>query len=186
MRIARPAAAAALALTVAIAAGCASAPSIRTDKDPAANLGAYETFSFFEPLATDKSPYSTLLTRHLKEAARSELEKRGYAYREEAPDLKVNFFLSVANRQELRSSPGFYGYRRGIYRSWGGYPSDLETVDYRQGTLGIDLVDSGTNALVWQGVAEGRVDRKAQKNPAETIQSVVGEILSRLPAQPAT
>jgi hypothetical protein len=186
MSIARHAATAALLLAVTVAAGCASAPSVRTDKDPAVDMKAYKTFGFFEPLATDKSPYSTLLSRHLREATRAQLESHGYAYSEQTPDLKVNFFLNVADRQELRSSPGFYGYRRGVYRSWAGYPYDLETVSYRQGTLGVDLVDAESNSLVWQGVAEGRVDAKAQKSPAETIRSVIGEIFTRLPAQPST
>ena len=37
---------------------------------------------------------------------------------------------------------GFYGYRGGAYGAWASYPYDVDTVDYRQGTLSIDLVDA--------------------------------------------
>ena len=64
-------------------------------------------------------------------------------------------------KTEIRSSPnmsagyGYYGYRAGMYGAWSGYPYDVETTNYRQGTLTIDVVDAGRKALVWQGVAEG-------------------------------
>src|SRR6185312_4759601 len=54
---------------------------------------------------------------------------------------------------------GFYGYRLG-YRAWGAYPYDIETVSYKQGTLAIDVIDANRNTLVWQGVAQGRLDAK--------------------------
>ncbi len=83
--------------------------------------------------------------------------------------------VQVADRVELRSVPtgrGFYGYR-GL--SHGG----VETVDYRQGTLRIDLVDSQRRALVWQGVAEGRLDAKAIHSPGPSVDAAVGEIFAR-------
>ncbi len=161
-------------------AACAATPSVLVDRDPTADLTSYKTFAFFDRPETDGSRYSTILTQHLKQATRTELERLGYVYDEHSPELKANFFLNVEDRQELRSSPttaGFLGPRG--YLGWGGY--DLETVNYKAGTLRIDLVDTQRNALVWQGIAEGTVHSAALKNPGETLGRVVAEIFAGYP-----
>ena len=170
-----------------LVAGCASGPSIRVDKDPAADMSAYKTFGFFDQLATDRANYSTIVTSRLKQATRTQLEAKGLTYSEQDPDLRVNFFLKVSEKQEVRSTPsatvgvGYYGYRGGMYGAWGGYPYDVETVNYKAGTLNIDLVDAKKNSLVWQGLAEGRVSDEAYKNPGPAIDAVVAQIFSNFP-----
>lgn len=179
-------------------AGCGSSgPSIRVDGDPSANIPSFRTFGYFPELTTDKAGYSTLLTARLKDATRRELEKKGYTYADTEPQLLVNFHVNVTDKTEIRSSPsasvgyGYYGYRSGMYGAWGGYPQDIETRNYKQGTLTIDVVDGARKALVWQGVAEGRVSKEAQKNPGPAIDAVVAQIMAGfpsrgfVPAQPA-
>ena len=100
-------------------------------------------------------------------------------YDESNPELRVNFFLKVEDRQEIRSTPtsgGFYGYR---FYTWGGV--NIDTVEYKAGTLSIDLVDAGRNALVWHGLAEGRVRDDAVRNPGPAIGSAVAEIFGAFP-----
>jgi hypothetical protein len=163
------------AATLIALAGCATKPDIRLDRDPSVDLSAYKTFAFFEPVATDRPRYSTLLSGHLKHATLDQLQKHNVVYSQSNPDLKVNLFLSVVDRMELRSTPA----GRGLYRSrWG---SDVETVDYRKGTLVVDLVDARRNALVWRGVAEGRVDEQSIKDPGPAIAAVVREIFANYP-----
>jgi hypothetical protein len=179
----------ALVLSAALSTGCATGPKVRVDKDPGADMAAYKTFAFFEPAATDQARYSTLMTGRLKDATRSELERLGYTYDERAPQLRVNFFLNIIDKQELRSATasagGFYRYRSGSYRAWSSYPYDIETVNYQAGTLGVDLVDVGTKALVWQGVAEGRVPKEAYRNPGQAVDAVVAELFRNFPNPPA-
>ncbi len=177
-------------LVLALAAACASGPTIRADADPNSDLGRYKTFGFFEPLATDRSGYSTLLSTRLKDATRREMEQRGYRYAESSPDLRVNFYVKVKDRQELRSSadPGFRGffrYRYGYYDPWAGYPYDVRTVNYTEGTLAIDLVDASRKQLVWQGLATGTVTEKARANPAPAIDDAVRRIFARFPIKAA-
>jgi hypothetical protein len=173
-----------LALLAAGVAGCASAPTTRVDSDPTVDLASYRTFGFFQPLATDRGGYSTLMSEHLKQATRAQLERQGYRYSESNPDVRVNFLLEVAQRTELRSTPvaggGFYGYRVG-YARWAGYPATLETQNYRQGTLSIDIVDTQKRALVWQGVAEGRIGKNLAENPGAAVESAVREVFASFP-----
>ena len=174
-----------------VTAGCATGPSIRVDKDPNTDLTQYKTFGFFDQVATDRAQYSTLITERLKNATRTQLERVGYTYKEQDADLRVNFYLNVTEKQEIRSTPsssvgvGYYGYRGGMYGAWGGYPYDVETVNYREGTLSIDLVDASKSQLVWQGVAEGRVSDEARKNPGPAIDAVVAEIFRNFPNPPS-
>lgn len=172
-----------LALMAAMA-GCATGPAVHVDRDPAANFSSYKTFAFFDPVATDRTRYSTLMTAHLKQATRAQMEKFGYVYDEASPDLRINFYVNVADRQELRSGSygGFHGYRAGLYHGWGGYPYKLETVNYKAGTLSVDLVAVNTKALIWQGVAEGRVGDKAMRDPVATVDSAVSEIFRNFPS----
>jgi hypothetical protein len=62
---------------------------------------------------------------------------------------------------------------------WGGYPPNIETVDYQAGTLSVDLVDAKTNALVWQGLALGKVKKQAYKDPAAMVDAVIADIFKR-------
>jgi len=171
-----------------IVAACESGPKIRADADPSVNFSSYNTFGFFEKMATDKSRYGTMLTSRLKDATRRELQKRGY--KEDAqPQLLVNFNTNVENRTEVQStgtsaSYGFYGYRAGMYGAWGGYPNDVYTTHYQEGTLAIDLVDTSKQQLVWQGIAQARLTKTMMENPEATINSVVTDIFAKYPVQP--
>jgi len=174
----------ALAVLVVLAlCGCASGPQIRVDMDTRVNLKAYKTFAFFESVSTDGAGYSSLLSTRLKAATRAQLEKQGYRYSTTEPELLVNFFLKIVKRQEVRSTGGYYGYRQGYYGTWTGYPY-VETVDYKEGTLSIDLVDAKQKQLIWQGVAEGEVSDEAQQNPGPAIDRVVTQIFSNFPNAP--
>ena len=72
-------------------ASCSSSPKISSDFDKDTDFSRYRTFAFFDPLGTDAADYESLVSQTLKEAARFELEARGYRYSEASPDLRVNF-----------------------------------------------------------------------------------------------
>jgi hypothetical protein len=169
-------------------AACSSGPTIRADGDPSVDFTQYKTFGFFDQLSTDKSKYATMLTGRLKDATRAELTKRGYQEAPE-PQLLVNFSTNVENRTEVNSTGssaayGFYGYRAGMYGAWGGYPSDVYTTHYQQGTLAIDMVDASKKQLVWQGIAQARLTKTMLDNPGAAIGSVVADIFEKYPVKP--
>jgi hypothetical protein len=163
---------------------CVTGPEVRVDKDPNANLSSYKTFAFFDKVSTDNAQYSSLVSTRLKQGTRAQLERLGFTYAENEPDLRVNFFLKVVDKQRLRSTPsGYYSYRAGYYGTWGNYPY-MDTVDYRDGTLSIDLVDAKRSQLIWQGVAEGEVSDESMKNPGPALDKIVTRIFSNFPNTP--
>jgi Domain of unknown function (DUF4136) len=177
----------AIAFGCLLLAACESGPTIRADGDPSVDFTTYKTFGFFDQLSTDKSKYATMLTGRLKDATRAELTKRGYTEAPE-PQLLVNFSTNVENRTEVQStgtsaSYGFYGYRAGMYGAWGGYPQDVYTTHYQQGTLAIDMVDAAKKQLVWQGIAQARLTKTMLDNPGAAIGSVVSDIFEKYPVK---
>jgi len=171
-----------------LATACSSGPEIRRDVSPSANFGAYKTFGFFPELATDRAGYETVFTARLKDATRRQMEMKGYSYTETDPDLLLNFYANVEDKQEIRSTPASVGYYGGYYGYRGAFgygmsTPTVETYEYKQGTLTIDLVDRAKNALVWNATAEGRVSKEARKNPGPAIDAVVTEMMGPLPGR---
>jgi hypothetical protein len=184
--------AAAFALLAALfAAGCATTtgPKTRIDYDRSADFSVYRTYGFPKETGTDRGGYSTLVTSYLKSAMSSQMEARGYKYSAEHPDLLVNFYMNTRDRTELRSTPnmslgyGYYGYRYGLYNAWPLYDED-RTVTYKVGTLNIDIVDAEKKQLIWEGVAEGRVNEEDLQNPKVAINGVVTELMRQYPGKP--
>jgi Domain of unknown function (DUF4136) len=178
----------AAAATVLISA-CASTPAIHRETNPDVSISSYKTFGFLSPLATDKFPYESLLTQHLKDATRHMMESKGYVFSNGTPDLLFNFYVNIQNKQDVRATPGpayvgyaggYYGYRSGYYRVYN--TTTIETVNYKQGTLTIDLIDSKQKVLAWTATAEGRVSSDALKNPGPAIDSLVTNMMVPLAA----
>jgi hypothetical protein len=176
-------------ILIAGLAACESGPEIRADGDPSVNLTSYKTFGFFDRASTDKAGYGTILTTRLKDSTWKELEKRGYQHVDTNPQLVVNFNVNVQDKTKVTSTPssgvGYYGYRAGMYGTWAGYPQDIQTVNYRQGTLAIDIVDAARKQVVWQGIAEGKVTKSMTDNPGAAIDSIVGDIFAKYPVPAA-
>lgn len=186
----RPLTLAALVAAAALLSGCAATrPDIRTDYDRSVDFDSFETYGFVDELGTDRAGYSTLITKHFKQAVEKEMQNRGYRHAEEDPDLLVNFFAnaryvtSVRPRTNVWVGYGYYGYRYGMYSAWPLYADGADTVRYRVGTANIDIVDAERNQLIWEGVAEGRLTQEVMENPQPAIESVVAELFSRYPGR---
>lgn len=162
---------------------CASGPRIYTSQDPQAAFDTYRTFAFEARLGTDRPDgYASLLSQYLKTATRAEMERRGYRYSEENPDLSVNFFVNTQEKIRSRTTPSpdvYYTYRRGYYRTWGGYETTI--AQYTEGTLNIDIIDAKRDQLVWEGVAIGRVSEKARENLQAAVNGAVVAVFAEYP-----
>ena len=130
-------------------AGCASKPNVFRIADPDVDFDSYRTFAF-----VPVSAYPSLIDRHLLAAARSQMERRGYAFDELAPDLLVNIAAPV------------------------------QTEDYRLGRMAIDLIDARRRQVVWHGVAEGRVSPAMLRRDAGTaVETAVAAVFEAFPIQ---
>lgn len=185
-RLAKTCVVSAIALSLA---GCVSAPYISIDSKPSADLTRYQTYGFVEKPGTDREGYSTLLTGHFKAAVQQEMHARGYRLVEKDPELQVNFFSNVENRSETRNSPrmsiGYIHYRGGVSVGFPITHNDIDTRNYKVGTITLDIIDARAKELIWSGVLEGALSRKAMENPAGAVQSAVTQIFNRYPVAKA-
>lgn len=173
-------------LSVILLAGCATGPRITTDADPSADFGSYRTFVFFAPLAVEKEGYSTPASSRMKAAVRRELEARGYAYDEASPDLMVNINAYVDERTDVYNTPQmetalYYSYRARSYVAVPYWSNRTDVYRYAEGTLNVDLVDAREKALVWEGVAVGRMSRMKPAERAARTDSTIASIFAEYP-----
>lgn len=173
-------------LSVVLLAGCATGPRITTDSDPSADFARYRSFAFYEPLAVETEGYSTPSSRRMKAAVRRELESRGYVYDESAPDLQVNINAYVDERTDVYNTPQmetalFYSYRARSYVAVPYWTNRTDVYRYAEGTLNVDLVDAREKALVWEGVAVGRMARLKPAERAARIDSTIADIFAEYP-----
>ena len=179
------------AAALAVLAGCASGPTIRTHIDPAANLSNYKTYMFPERTGTDRGDVATPITSYFKEAIRREMDARGYKYVEGGPaDLLVNFNANAQENVDVRTTPGstygygygYYGYRGGLYGA-AAFPPEVQTVRYKTGTANVDVVDLSKKQVVWEGIAEARLTDKMMKDPRTAISGVITEMFLQYPGR---
>jgi hypothetical protein len=181
--------------TTLLLVACATGPSITTQVKPNTNFSQYKTWGYTEQLGTDKAGYSTIITSEFKRAVHNEMAARGYVYTTVNPGLWVNFFSNVQNMTEVYSAPGVSIGMYGGYGGYGGgygyglgfggplYGNNVESRNYKLGTVTIDVVDVASKELIWEGVLEGALTKKAMQNPGAAIQSAVTQIYSKYPVQ---
>jgi hypothetical protein len=178
-----------IATAAVLLTACASSPNTFSNADPAVDFSQYKTFGYFSTLSTDNAQYQSLVSNFLKVAVAQDLVARGLDHDEESPDLRVNFYINTKDKIKTRSVPtagGYYDYRDPFYDPWGGYGgmgvSYQTRVDqYTEGTLNIDVVDSKTNKLVWEGSVVGRLTEKDVRNMEQTVDEAVAEVMVNFP-----
>jgi hypothetical protein len=163
-------------------AACTTTPvQVRVDQDASSNVTGYRTFGFNNQQATNTNGYQTLLTSHLQAASRAQLEGHGYVYTEENPELLVYFRVNLHRQQEIHAAPSGVAAFRAGYGGLGHY--SVDTVSTKQGAVTIDVVDARNRTVVWQGVGEGVVSPKAEKNASESIDKALTEVFREFPSR---
>ncbi len=179
-------------------AGCATV-SVQRDYDEQASFDRYQTFSWTASENTQDVPIpfqnDGLLDKRIKRAVTNVLAHQGYT---EQPDGTPDFYVVYrVGLEEKGYSYGFgyrygygFGYRSGFRRSffgyggygypYGGYGGYGTT--YTEGTLVIDIIDAGTNELVWRGSAVSPMSDETYD--AKDINKAVEKILEEFPPPP--
>ncbi|WNJ19192.1 DUF4136 domain-containing protein [Pontibacter sp. G13] len=155
--------------------------TVSTDIDKQADFTQFRTYKFRSIDSNVKNgAFTDISQRRILDAIRSEMNSRGYKEVESGEDLDIVVFVAVQNKTEVSTTPyptpGYY-YGPFWYNGW--YTYDTNVYNYQEGTLFIDLVDSGKQQLVWQGTATKAIDKKDRSE--EKIDKIVGAIYSKYP-----
>lgn len=175
-----------LSCVVIMLAACTStsAPEHRSEKDPKADIGAWSTFGWKAPSAAEADEPARMLDVNIRNAIVAELTKRGYREDTASPQFLVTY--ETAAQDKVKSSPFSVGIGMGSFGGnvGGSVGVSSPTVrSYREGRLGIHVIDAAANQEVWFGTVEGRVDN--QSLDAATVARVVALAMESLPARTA-
>ena len=168
-----------LFIPVLLLSACASGPSIVANTMPGTDFRVFETYSFFQPLGTDRTNgVRTPLSTRLMASMDGEMKGRGLT-RSDTPDLLIDFTMSAQDRVQVRSTPSHSVHRSHWNRGFSTWPTYSTTVrQYTEGSLIIDLVDSKAGSLVAEGAATSRIS--STEFTQQQIDDVVAQIMASI------
>ena len=165
-------------------AGCSSV-QVSQDYDLHADLSKFGTWQWKYPVQVatgDIRVDNPLLDRRIRRSVEKHLSGRNIMLAGETPELYLVYNLAVERQiysDSYYSSVGVGSY----YHPWyGGIGTETRIYQYDESRLTIDILSSGTDALLWRGVGTYRF--KTYKTPqaaAEAIQKTVDKILMQFP-----
>ncbi len=178
----------AAAFGLALFTACSSY-TVKTDYDPTITYASYKSFDWYAASKRAKGKGSgtdPLLDKRVRASVQKVLEAKGFKQETVAePDFLVTYYPIYQNKKyrTTTSIGGDYGWGR---RQWGyGMGTRFSTSQvhqYREGTIILEIVDSRSNQLVWQGAAEGALTNLDNPEDAqEAINKAVGDLLMNFP-----
>ena len=165
----------------ALLSGCAAAAEVQTTVDPGANLAGYRAYAFLE--VDPQAPGAitdAVAQRRIRSLLAKHLNAKGYAAARsgETADLGVHYSAQVVAKQRalMVGTQGPYSYAWGRTELVG-----TSTMDYRQGTLFVDLVDLAKGQLLWRTRVSEALSAGYSEENWTKIDRALGEAFKRLP-----
>lgn len=151
-----------LFLSLAFLTGCSSVKTTY-DFDSTVDFSKYKTYEFTEDAM--KIPIQELDRTRLISAIDAEMGKKGFT-KSSTPDVWLDLQVKLEQKQSATATNtgvGYYGgpYRYGYGAGYGG-TTHINVENYVDGTLFINMIDKGTEKLVWQG----RGTKTLEENPS--------------------
>ncbi|MGC1516909.1 MAG: DUF4136 domain-containing protein [Maribacter sp.] len=157
-----------------------SSVRVLSDYDQKTDFNSFTSYAFYKT-GIDKAQISDLDKKRILRAIETEMGSRGFV-KSENPDVLISIFTKEQERVDVYNNNfgwgGAWGWGPGWGWGWGGNNVSVST----QGSLYIDLIDTKTNKLVWQGKGEGTLantNNVAKKE--ERIKKFVSQILEQYP-----
>mgnify|MGYP006189780767 FL=1 len=175
--------------------GCGSSIKVSSDYDKTIDFKRYKTFSIYDLKQTGS--VNPANADKIVNALKKQMKEKGFVEDTQNPDLHINAVSILTSKEAVAMDApptNYYGYG-GAYRPYGyygvgygyGYVENPDTrekeYDFKQGTLMIDIIDTKTQKMVWQGVGNSEIDTKPV-NADEIINYAVGAIMVSFPPQP--
>ena len=170
-----------LAVALALGAGIALAGSAKVDYDHKIDFSKYKTYILKAgtPAAT---PFGQ---ERLEESIVAALKAKGWT-RATGDSADVEVVTHVEHSTEKVADVSTFGY--GGYPGWGGWggaygSSSVSVREIPIGTLILDIVDGGSNTLVWRGVASDTMSDKPDKMK-QKVDKALNKLLKDFPPVP--
>ncbi|MBT8281235.1 MAG: DUF4136 domain-containing protein [Muriicola sp.] len=170
-----------------MASSCVSVRVI-ADYDRNADFNTYKSYAFYKT-GIDKAMISDLDKKRILRAIENEMASKGFV-KSENPDLLVSIFTKEREQVDIYNNAGWgwgwgWGPGWGFWNPWmwgggAGWGNNIST--RTEGSLYIDLIDTKSKDLIWQGRGVGTLNntRNIDKKE-ERIREFVTEIMEEYP-----
>lgn len=171
-----------LAFSALILSSCGSTMEVFSDYDKQADITAYKTYNLpdlqiIEGKGLNPLYYNELNDKRIREAVNKEMQARNFSLSNDKAELEIHYHIIVEDKIESSIEPP-----RSQYHTLSNIPK-VNTYQYRQGTLIIDVMNIKTNTLIWRGWATDVVSNSYRKNPEAAIQNAVKKIFKVFPVK---
>ncbi len=159
---------------------CSQSFQVQNDYDRSVNLKQFKTFrvEMEKDMTNDPILGSELNSRRISGAVAQVMEQKGYRQVERNPELVVRYLTDVKDRQQVRSNGAMSPY----WWWYGPQNNNISTYNYQEGRLIVNIYQNGSNNLIWQGWASGRLKAPSKREDRDAmIKGVIGDILRTFP-----
>lgn len=156
--------------------GCPNGANIQVDYNHHVNFSQFRTFTFADVKSDD--PF---FRQRIEDAVSRNLEAHGLRPVPANGDLEITAVGAVHNRQMYQTfynNPGFGYYWWGF--PYPGYATTTRVVNYKVGTLVLDMYDGRNRHLVWRGTVANGVSNHPEQNIGR-LNRAVDKMLSDFP-----
>lgn len=160
--------------------------------DKSFDFTQFKTYSFGGWQEDSNKIVSDIDKKRIYTAFNSEFGARGMTFQDATADAVVTFYFVVDNKTSTTAYTSYnggmgagYGYGMGYARpgwGWGGGSSttSYSENDYQVGTFVVDVYDTKTKKMVWQGVSKKTINQKANKRE-KSIPKGVKKLMKNYP-----
>ena len=161
-----------------ILASCGSV-RVASDYDSEADFSKYKTFAFYKS-GIDKVEISDIDKKRILKSIQSSLLNKGLTINEN-PDVLIN--ISTKSSENIYIDNTFYSpYYTGWYPNYGRGHRQV-AYSTSEGALYIDVIDTKTKQLIWQGKGTGVLSSSKKTNRDVLVSSFVTRILEVYPPE---
>lgn len=164
------------------------------NSDTSFDFTQIKTYSFGGWQKDSDKIVSDIDKKRIYDAFESEFNQRGITFQKAGADAVVTLYLVVDQKTSTTAYTNFnggmgmgYGYGMGYARpgwGWGGgsATTTYSENDYEVGTFVVDIYDTATKKLVWQGVSKKTINPKANKRE-KSIPKGVSKLMKKYPVE---
>ena len=158
---------------------------ITSDFDKEKDFDLYDSYVLL-PWTQGDSLINKFDKERILNAVNKQMLDRGHAFNDSDPKLAVSVFLKLDNKTSTTAYSNYYGgYGYGYAYpgwGWGGGMGATTYSDYHYtiGTLVIDVYDTKSKQLIWQGVGAKSVDESPQTRE-QSVPKMISYIFKKYP-----
>jgi hypothetical protein len=174
-----------IALSLILLVGCAGIQTSQ-DYDPETDFTSLKTFDWASPTqekSGDPRIDNPFRDKRIREAVERLLQEKGLVKAaDQTPDIRVRYQYTMRQRIDSAGNSGGIGFGIGSYGRHGGISISTgnDVREYDEGTLVIDMLAAGSDALLWRGSGTQRFreyddPHKTERDIYQLVEKILGQ-----------